>query len=80
MDMLKQIWPMPFNIKEKDIVSFLVQLIIFVLVCGVAGWLIAKLAGIAIIGIIFTLVGSLLEIYGLVGIILCVLVFLGIVK
>ncbi|MBQ4333084.1 MAG: hypothetical protein IJC33_04850 [Clostridia bacterium] len=80
MEMLKKFWPTPFKIKEKDIASFIIQLVIFVVVCAVIGWLIGILSGIPIIGLIFSLLGALMEIYGLVGIVLCILVFLGIVK
>ena len=80
MEYLKKFWPTPFQIKEKDVKSFLIQLIIFIVVCAVVGILIGILAGIPIIGIIFGLVGSLMGIYSLVGIVLCILVFLGNVK
>lgn len=80
MDMLKKYWPTPFKIKEKDIKSFVIQLLIFVVICAVIGWLISVLAGIPIIGIVFSIIGALFELYGLVGIVLCVLQFLGIVK
>lgn len=80
MDMLKKLWPTPFKIAEKDVVSFLIQLVVFVVICAVVGWLVSVLAGIPILGIVFSLVGAVLEIYGLIGIILCVLKFIGIVK
>lgn len=80
MDLIKKLWPTPFKIKEKDLVSFLVQLIIFVVVCAVVGWVIGILAHLPIVGIVCWVVGGLLEIYGLVGIILCILKFLGAVK
>lgn len=80
MDMVKKLWPMPFGIEEKNLKSFLIQLVIFVVICAVVGWLIGILAGIPIIGIIFSILGAVVELYGLVGIILCVLKFLGVVK
>ena len=80
MDMLKKLWPTPFKIERKNLSSFLIQLIIFIVVCAVVGVLIGVLSAIPIIGIIFWIVGSLLEIYSLVGIVLCVLVFLDVVK
>lgn len=79
MDFLKKYWPTPFKIEKMNVVSFLIQLIIFVVVCAVVGWLIGILAKIAVIGIIFSILGGLVEIYGLVGIILCVLKFVGVV-
>lgn len=80
MDFLKTLWPTPFKIKTKDVGSLIVQLIIFLLICTVVGWLIGILAGVAVIGVLFALIGSLLELYSIVGIVLCVLKFLGTVK
>ena len=80
MDSLKKLWPTPFKIVEKDISSFLIQLVIFVVICAVVGFLIGILAKIPLLGLIFSLLGALVEIYGLVGIVLCVLKFLGMVK
>lgn len=77
MNLIKKVWPTPFKIKEKDVTSFVVQLVIFVVICALIGWAIGILAGIPILGILFSIVGALVEIYGLVGIILCVLKFLG---
>ena len=80
MDMLKKLWPTPFKIERKNLSSFLIQLIIFIVVCAVVGVLIGVLSAIPILGIIFWIVGSLLEIYSIVGIVLCVLVFLDVIK
>ncbi len=80
MDMVKKIWPTPFKIKEKDVASFVIQLVIFLVVCAVVGWVIGKLSGIFIIGIVFAILGFAVEIYGLVGVILCVLQFIGKLK
>lgn len=80
MDFLKTIWPTPFKIKPKDVVSFVIQLVIFVVLCALASILIGVLAGIPVVGIIVGIVGAVLDLYGLIGIILCVLVFLDIVK
>ena len=80
MDFLKTLWPTPFKVKEKDLISLIVQLIIFLVVCAVVGWLIAILSKIAIIGVVFWVVGSLMELYSIVGIVLCILKFLGMVR
>ena len=80
MDLLKKIWPTPFKIEKKNLTSFLVQLIIFVVICAVVGVLFGVLGAIPILGIIFWILGSLLEIYSIVGIVLCVLVFLDVIK
>ena len=77
MDMLKKLWPTPFKIKKGNIASFLIQLIIFLVIVAVVGWLIGLLAHLPIVGFVFKLLGSLIGIYNLVGIILCILRFIG---
>lgn len=77
MGLIKKVWPTPFKIKEKDVTSLVIQLVIFLVVCAIAGVIIGFLASIPIIGIIFSIIGSLMGIYSLVGIVLCVLKFLG---
>ena len=78
MDMLKKIWPTPFKVEQKNVVSLIIQLVIFLIICAVVGWLISVLAQIPVIGIIAGIVGALLEIYSIVGIVLFVLNFLGV--
>ena len=80
MDLLKKYWPTPFKVKEKDVNSFVVNLIIFVVVCAVAGAIIGLLTNIPILGYVFGAIGGLLELYGLIGIVLCILNFCGILK
>lgn len=80
MDFLKSIWPTPFKIKEKDVASFIIQLIIFALVCVVVSILIGVLSFLPIIGWIIGIVGGLIDLYALVGVVLCILVFVGVLK
>lgn len=80
MDFIKKLWPTPFKIQKGNIVSLLIQGIIFLVICAVLGWLIGLLSAIPIIGIVFGLVGSLMGVYSLVGLVLCVLKFFDIVK
>ena len=79
MSLLKTLWPTPFRVKKGDVLSLVIQLIIFIVICAVVGYLIGVLAGVPIIGIIFSIIGGLMELYGLIGIVLCVLKFFGIV-
>lgn len=69
-----------FRIKPKDVTSLVVQLVIFVVVCAVVGALIALLAKIPVLGILFGIVGGLLELYALIGIVLSVLVYFDMLK
>ena len=79
MEFLKKCWPTPFKIRRGDVTSFVIQLIVFLVVCCVVGFLIGILAKLPIIGIIFTIFGSLVELYSIIGVVLCVLRFLDIV-
>ena len=78
MDLIKKLWPTPFNIKKGNLASFLIQLIIFIVITAVVGVLIGVLSGVPIVGILFWIVGGLMEIYTIVGIVLCILNFLGV--
>lgn len=80
MDFLKAIWPTPFKIKEKNVVSLLIQLIIFLVVCALVGWLVGLLAKVPIVGIVFAVIGSLMGVYSTVGIVLCFLKFFAVLK
>ena len=76
--MLKKIWPTPFKVEKGNVVSLIIQLVIFLVICAVVGWLIGVLAHIPVVGLLAGLVGALLEIYSIVGIVLCVLNFLDV--
>jgi len=78
MDFLKLIFP--FSFKSKDLTAFIIALVFYVIVCGICGAIIGFLAGIPIVGIIFSLLGSVLGLYGLIGIILSVLVFVKVIE
>lgn len=80
MDLLHKIWPTPFKIKKGNIVSLIVQLVIFLVICALVGWLISLLSAIPVFGIIFAILGSLMGIYSLVGIVLCLLKFFNVVS
>lgn len=79
MDLLKMIWPTPFKIQKGNVVSLVIQLVIFLVICAVVGWLIGLLASTPVVGVIFGIVGGLMGLYSLIGIVLCVLKFLGMV-
>ena len=78
MDILKKFFPHAF--KVRDIASFIITLIIYVLIDIVCGVVIGFLADIPIIGIIFSLFGSLVGLYAFVGIVLSILVFVKVLK
>ena len=80
MDILKKAWPHAFKLKENDVASLVITLLIYILVDIVCGFVIGLLVKIPIIGILFTLVGSLVGLYALAGIVLTILVYLKVLK
>ncbi len=80
MDIIKKIWPTPFNVKEKSVGSLLIQIIIFIIIVAIAGVVIGFLSGLPNVGFIFSIIGSLLGLYSTIGIVLAILKFLGIVR
>lgn len=78
MDTVKKIFPNAF--KAKELSSFIVALIIYVLIDVVCGFVIGLLAKIPVLGVIFSLLGSIVGLYALVGIVLSILVFVKVLK
>lgn len=78
MDMLKKFFPHAF--KATDVTPFFITLIIYLLIDIVCGFVIGLLAKLPLIGILFSLVGSLVGLYALVGVVLSILVFAKVVK
>ena len=78
MDILKKYFPHAF--KATELSAFIITLIVYALIDVVCGFVIGLLAKIPIVGIIFSLIGSLVGIYALVGIVLAVLVFTKVLK
>lgn len=78
MDALKKFFPHAF--KATELKAFIIALVIYVLIDIVCGAVIGLLAKIPLIGIIFSLLGSLIGLYALVGIVLSILVFVKVIK
>ena len=76
--MVKKFFPNAF--KAKELSSFIVALVIYVLIDVVCGFVIGLLAKIPVLGIIFSLLGSIVGLYALVGIVLSILVFVKVLK
>lgn len=80
MDLLRKIWPTPFKVEPGKIGSLIIQVIIFLIVCAIVGFVASLLTSVPVVGIVFTVITSLMGIYSTVGIILCILKFVGVVK
>lgn len=78
MDILKKVFPTAF--KATDVKPLIISLIIYVLIDIVCGFVIGLLAKIPILGIIFSLLGSIVGLYALVGVVLSILVFVKVIK
>lgn len=78
MDSLKKFFP--FSWRATDVSGLIISLIIYLVGGAVATFLIGLLSGIPIIGIIFSLICGLIDLYALIGIVLAVLVFAKVIK
>ncbi len=78
MDILKKFFPHAF--KATELTAFIITLIVYVLIDIVCGFVIGLLAKLPVIGIIFSLLGSLVGLYALIGIVLSILVFVKVLK
>lgn len=78
MDMLKKFFPHAF--KATEVKAFIISLVIYCLIDIVCGFVIGLLAKIPVLGIIFSLIGSLVGLYALVGVVLSILVFVKVLK
>ena len=77
MDLLKKLWPIPFAIQKGDVVSLIIQLVILLVVCAVVSWVVlGVLSAIPVVNILCGIIGLAIDLYGLVGIILCILRFI----
>lgn len=78
MDILKKIFPFAFKSTEKN--EFIVSLVIHGLGAIIGGLIIGLLATLPVVGVLFTLMGSLVDVYCLGGIALSILVFLKVLE
>lgn len=88
MDILKKIWPTAFKVKAKDTAAMIIQIVVMLVIAlilpAVLGFAGAIIFVIPVVGPIVVwalgIVGSLIGLYALVGIVLCVLNFLDVLK
>lgn len=75
---IEEVFPQAY--KSTELTPFIVSLIIYVLIDVVCGFVIGLLAKLPILGVIFSLLGSLVGLYALVGVVLSILVFVKVLK
>lgn len=78
MAMLKKFFPQAFG--AKDLPGLIVALIIYVVIGMVCGFVIGYLSRIPLMGVVFSLIGSLVGLYTFVGMVLSVLVYFKVIK
>ena len=78
MHFLKTVFP--FSFPPVDVRAFIITLVIYAVVGAAAGLVIGLLSKLWLIGWIFSLVGGLVDLYVLVGIILTVLSYTGLIQ
>ena len=79
MDMLKKLFPFSFNSK-KTLGSLIVNIIIYLVVGAIPGALMGILKGIPLIGLFVGIACAVIDLYVVVGAILSVLDYLGVLK
>ncbi len=78
MDSLKKFFPFAF--KATELTPFIVSLLIYVILGAICGFVIGILSKIPLIGILFSILGTVIGLYTLIGIILTILVFVKVIK
>lgn len=79
MNILKTLFPISFRFADS-VANLIIGILIYLVGGAIAGAVIGFLSVIPVIGLIFSLVGSLLGIYSLAGIVIEVLVFVKVLK
>ncbi len=79
MKLLKTAFPVSFSMVD-NVTNLVIGILIYLVGGAIAGALLGLLSGIFIIGILFSLIGSVLGLYCLAGIVLEVLLYTKVLK
>ena len=79
METIKKFFPYSFK-EKKDLSALIVNVLIQFVIGAVAGFLIAVLAKIPILGFIIGLCGGIVDLYVVVGIVLSILDYMKVLK
>lgn len=79
MDKLKLLFPISFKYADS-VANLIIGILIYVVGSAIAGVILGWLSILPIVGLIFSLVGSVLGIYCLAGIVIEVLLFAKVLK
>ena len=78
MDLLKTLFPLSFRL--KDVTALVIAIIIYVVADVIVGVIVGLLWWIPIVGLLLSAVASLIGLYTIIGIVLAVLDFFGVLK
>ncbi|MCD8056112.1 MAG: hypothetical protein LUE25_05300 [Clostridiales bacterium] len=70
----------PISFRDRSLTGLVIAIVIYVVVGAVAGAVIGFLSSIPILGIIFSIIGALVDIYCLVGLVLAILYYAKVVE
>ena len=78
MEFLKKVWP--FSFETKDVTNLVFKAILYVLFLTVASILMGVLSSVPVVNVIFYVLGSLVDVYVLVGLVVLFLSYFKILK
>jgi len=78
MEFLKKVWP--FSFETKDVTNLVVKAILYVLFLTVASILMGVLSNVPVVNVIFYVLGSLVDLYVLVGLVVLFLSYFKVLK
>lgn len=78
MGALKKLFPLSF--KSNSVSSFIISVVLYIIVLLSADFVFGLFTNIAVIGIIFRVIGYLVYFYNVIGIVLSILVFIKVIK
>ena len=79
MDLIKKIFPLSFKY-AKDVPNLITGIILYLIVAAVGGFIIWLASLVPLVGWLIGSLGSILDLYVAVGVVLQILVFLKVVK
>ncbi len=78
MDIIRKVFP--YSLGAKEIKEVVIKILVYLVVGVVVGFFIGILTKIPLLGLIFSLVGAVVDLYCFVGIVIAVLDYIGALK
>ena len=78
MDLLKKYWPLSFAVHRGDVKNFVIKLVIYAVAAIIVGAIFGLLGQIPYVGFIFSIIGTVFDLYCTIGIVICILYYIGV--